>query len=150
MSNGSPIVAIRNWFTAQPEDVRGELALHVAYPLFDVDPGVIADVPRSTQLIVDWLDDTIARHLQFGRLLSFTACVDYMMRGRDTAEAWAETEEMTRKLVEDAGPASRTAQAMLAMLPARQEKWIKLAAEWYALRDSIFAGRQLDAWMFRG
>lgn len=150
MSGPGPLTAIKQWFTSQPDDIQRELALLVGTQLFDVEPQVLWDPAQSVPLLLDWMDDAGKRYRQVGKMLCFKACLENILRKRDSAEDWAESEAFLRSVAgEGDGEMQKSTADMLAKHPARAKQWIALSADWYALAGKIFDLDQLDRWAFK-
>lgn len=150
MSDPSPLTEIKQWFTSQPDDIQRELALLVGTQLLDVEARILWDPKQSIALLLDWMDDTGNRYRRIGKMLCFKACLDNVLRKRDSAEGWAESEAFLRSVALEGDTEMQKSTAdMLARHPVRAAQWIELSADWYDLSARIFAYDELDAWSLK-
>lgn len=148
----SPLEAITSWLESLDLDMQFEVAGFAAFLMFERDDVLTLGGSERLEALYRWLNEPgLPSYVAADRALSFRICFGCFVDDRMTDAGWKRTEELVCKILEEAKragkfAASRKAQRMLALLPARKEGWERVVRSWNELAATCLTNEAVRSW----
>jgi len=148
----SPLKAITSWLEMLDLDMQLEVAGFAAFLMFEQDDVLTLGGSEHLESLHRWLNEPgLSSYVAADRALSFRMCFGCFVADRMTDAGWKRTEDMVHKILKQAKldgkfAASRKAQRMLELLPARRERWRRVVQSWNELAATYLTHEALTSW----
>ncbi|WP_128089705.1 MULTISPECIES: hypothetical protein [Bradyrhizobium] len=156
----SPLEAICRWLGSQDLDTQLDFAAYAAPSIFEGSDILTLGGPEHLDALLRWLTEPeLDPRAAAGRALTFRIVFEYFAQSRIRGDGWKRTEELERKILEQAKcdgrlAAARKTQRKLQLLPARKENWYRVVKSWnrlaatYLTREAL-ANNASPRWSLR-
>lgn len=148
----SPLKAIANWLESLELDMQLEVAGFAAFYIFERADALTLGGSDQLEALHRWLNEPgLLSYIAADRALFFRICFGSFVDDRMTEAGWKRTEELVCKILKEAKrngkfAASRKAQRMLALLPARKESWERVVRSWNELAVTCLTNEAVRSW----
>lgn len=150
-----PLSAFEDWFHAQPYEIRNDTVIMALALLPGI--GLKPDDVQGDDWTVPFLrnleahaQDCSARE-QVATALSIRAAMNFfLVRTKGVPEAWVETQEIAKRLADDAieqRPPESFLRDILRQVPQGERLWRLAADQWREVASNAFADSTLAAWL---
>jgi len=139
-----PLEIIRDWWTAQQDPARGNLAFFVLVRCKPFDP--IASMGDG---FPEWLSERLDYFQHLGRTMMVRALIDYTVDEQASEQHLANVEDLHMTMVDDGKYPKDMRKIIgdhLPTLPDSRKAWEDAGKSWRVLRDTFLTDAKLRAW----
>ncbi|MDD1522445.1 MULTISPECIES: hypothetical protein [Bradyrhizobium] len=148
----SPLKAISSWLETLELDMHLEVAAFATFLMFEHDEFLTLGGSGQLEALHRWLNEPdLTVDTAADRALFFKICFGCFVEDRMTDAGWRRTEELVRKILQEARrdgkfAAARKAQRMLEFLPARKGSWKRVVKSWTELAATHLTQEAVTNW----
>ena len=139
-----PLEIIRDWWTAQQDPARGNLAMFVMIRSKPYDP-----LSSSDEVFIEWLSERLDYFQHLGRTMMVRALIDFTLDEQASEQHLEKVEDLHMTMVDDGQYPKDMRKFIgdhLPKLPGSRKSWEDAAKSWRVFRDTFLTDTKLRIW----